>query len=171
MSLGTFTEGIENTLESARRMKDTTDVRRTMAQLEHISLRFERLIFEPNGIRALVLKYLDNPNDRGTWAAIQDALNHSQDVYRDAQKTLKISDAFQARHPELMKALGTYLRAKEHILSGIGTRVTRPSEDAELKALRELEPLFDRVNAGVRKARQDIADLLREFDRNQSRRK
>lgn len=164
-AIPTIVEGIEKAIDGIRRMNDAAEARRTARDIEEISDQFGRLIFEPDGLRGIIRKYCEENQKRGAWQAIRSRLNDSQELYNKALKaTANLSKSFKARHPELMDALRTYLKAKGTILSGIGEKVRPPCGENEIQELRELDPLFEEINTGITKVRLDIKKLLAEFD-------
>lgn len=161
----TLVKGIHTSYDTIVKMKDKVAARRDMAQLERVSDAFAKLIFEPNGIRALLHDYTESPKLRKTKAPLEMALNRSQELYLNALKSLNLSPAFKARHPELMEQLGTYHKAKGGLLTGMGNRINWRGDASELAELRGFEPLFDEVNAGIKQIQKDIKNCLVKFDR------
>jgi hypothetical protein len=120
---------------------------------------------DPRGLRDQLHKYLAEPGSRGAKESLRSALNHSQEVYQDCLKARQLSPAFKARHPELMAQLSEYHWAKGRIITGIGDRIEWRADPAQIEELRSLEPLFEEVNRGIREVQREIADHLKELDR------
>jgi hypothetical protein len=164
-SIPTIVKGFRETYDEITKMKDKKAARRDMKVLENISDRFSSLIFEKDGIRSRVKEYVDHPDSRPTWSNLESALNHSQEVYNDALKTLKLTNRFKARYPTLGDKLGTYHKAKGRILTGIGNATKPAASKQELTELRNLDAQFDLVNRGIKEIRDDIKECLLKFDR------
>jgi hypothetical protein len=164
----TVIDGIRKSYESLLQIKDKFAARRDIKHLEYVSEAFGTLVFRPGGLRDKLREYVTEPNSRGAKASLRSALNHSQEVYQDSLRSLQLSAAFKARHPELMAQLSEYHKEKEGIINGIGDRIQWRADAVEIEELRSLEPLFEEVNQGIRKVQKEIADVLKELDRQNS---
>jgi hypothetical protein len=162
----TLVSALHTSYDEILKMTDTVTARRDMRRLELISDAFANLIFEPDGLRHRLRKYLDDPKSRRVTEEIKSSLNRSQELYLDALKQLKLSSSFKARHPELMEQITTYHREKDRLITGIGNRIKIRGTKEELEELRRLEPLFDDVNTGIRAIHQNIRDCLLQLDKS-----
>jgi hypothetical protein len=139
----TLISAIRTSYDEILKMTDTITARRDMTRLESISAAFTNLIFEPDGLRHRLRKYLDDPKSRRVAEEIRSSLNRSQELYLDALKQLKLSSSFKGRHPELLEQMTTYHRDKGRLITGIGDRIRTRGTKEELEELRRLEPLFE----------------------------
>jgi hypothetical protein len=161
----TIVDGIRKSYESVLKIKDKSAARSDVKKLEYVSEAFGNMVFQPGGLLDQLRKYLAEPGSRGAQESLRSALNHSQEVYQECLKSMQLSPAFKARHPELMAQLGEYHWAKGRIITGIGDRIVWRADPAQIDELRRLEPLFDQVNRGIREVQREIADYLKELDR------
>lgn len=167
----TIVEGLRKSYESTIKLIDKVAKRRDMKTLEQVSVAFSKLTFEPDGLSDGVKKYAAKPS-RTTRLELEQALRNSQTSYVDAIKSLHLSTAFQARHPELMDLLEKGVQWKQGALSRIvvpGTGIDRlvpvTPTDAQLKDLKKLGPLFAKVNSGIEQIEKEIKTVLAELDR------
>lgn len=161
----TIVDGIRKSYESVLKIQDKSAARSDVKKLENVSEAFGNMVFQPGGLRDQLRKYLAEPRSKGAKESLRSALNHSQEVYQDCFESMQLSPAFKARHPELMAQLSEYHWAKGRIITGIGDRIEWRADPAQIEELRSLEPLFEEVNRGIREVQREIADHLKELDR------
>jgi hypothetical protein len=139
-------QAVEDVVKASLRTKDLLKKRWTKVQLENLKLDLREAIFEPQGIRRAIAQFCNEPTWEN-WRTVQFHANNSSTISMGLSK-FSGRRSVAREYAELVQQIEATLDDKNFKFY-LGDRLEMPRDTESIAKLRELEPVYDRVNEAL----------------------